>query len=830
MDNIRQDLRYAMRTLMRAPAFTTVVVLTLALGIGANTAIFSLINEVLLRPLPIEDPDRVLRVYTSDFSSGVYGTSSYPDYVDFRDQSDAIADLAAFAFSGPVNLSVGETAERVPSVLVSGNYFRVLGVAPAAGRLFLPDDDITVGAHPVAVISFGTWQRRFGGDPAAVGRSIAINGNPFTVVGVLPEKFTGVQVGSFPEVWLPITMYGQALPFFAGRPILDARGGRWLYTVGRLEPGATVAQSQTEVSAIMARLAEEYPRTNLGTLQQPDAPRPMTVLSAHDAVLGGGQRGDAVGRARLLMVIVGFVLLIACANVANILVARAGRRQREIAVRLAIGAGRGRLVRQLLTESVVLGVAGGAAGIALAFALGRLLIPLGLPTALQGSLDVPQVALDGRVLTFALIVSVLTGFLFGALPALQSTKPTLVPALKDSNNTVPDARRRYGIRDALVVLQVAASLVLLIGAGLFVRSTIAAYRTELGFDINGVLLASVDPGRQQMSQDQGEAFYRNLLDGVRTLPGVQAASLAMNIPVQAAGSRSTFTPEGYDAEEGEDLELNFNVVTPGFFEALGVPLIRGRAFTTSDDADAPPVLLVNREAAERFWPGQDPVGKRMQNTANGPWIEVVGVVATGRYRNVREDPLPYVYVPLSQFYQPTMTLAVRTMSEPAALLPSVRSEVRRLDATMPLFGVETLEDHLDAALSQERSTATMISALGALALLIAAVGIYGVMSYTVSQRTQELGIRTALGARSTDVLSLMLGHGFRLALAGVIVGTVASLALSRLVTGFVVGVSPTDPLTFVGVAMLLTVVALLASLIPARRAARVDPMKALRYE
>ena len=521
MDTIMQDVKYAVRTLIRAPGFTIVVVVTLGLGIGANTAIFSLVNEVLLRPIPIAEPDRVVRLYTSDFSSGLYGTSSYPDYLDFGEQSTALEGLAAFTFSLPVNLASDGVAERVQGTMVSGNFFGVLGVQPAAGRLLAPSDDVTPGGHPVAVISHGTWQRRFGGSADVIGQSMTLNGHPFTIVGVAPEKFTGLTVGSFPEIWTPLHMYAQVVPFLVGIPVLDGRGSRWLGTVGRLAPGATIGQVQAEATAIMARLAEEYPQTNLGTLQQPDRPRPITIESAQDAALGGGARAGTMGRAQLLMVIVGFVLLIACANVANLLLARANKRQRELAVRLALGAGRSRLVSQLLTESVVLGVLGGAAGLALAYGLGRALIPLGLPTALQGSLNLPELALDGRVLAFAFVVSILTGLAFGLLPALHASRPNLIPALKDSESSGVARASRFGARDVLVVLQVAASLILLVGAGLFIRSTMAAYDTDLGFESRGVLLTSLDAGRQGMSQEQGEIFYSQLLQRVGALPGVQ---------------------------------------------------------------------------------------------------------------------------------------------------------------------------------------------------------------------------------------------------------------------------------------------------------------------
>ena len=439
-----------------------------------------------------------------------------------------------------------------------------------------------------------------------VGRSITLNGHTFSVIGVAPERFGGLNLGTFPDLWIPMHMYGQALPRFASLPILELRGGRWLSAVGRLRGGASIQQAQAEMTAIMRRLAEEFANTNLGTLQQPDEPRPVTLLPVRAAAVGASQRASTVDRAALLMAIVGLVLLITCANVANLLLARASRRQREIAVRLAVGASRGRIARQVLTESMVLSLLGGAAGLMVAFALGRALVPLGLPSALQSSLSVPELTLDFRVLAFCISVSLLTGLIFGLFPALQSSNPRLVPALKESERT-DGSGFRFRVRDALVVAQVAGSLVLLIGAGLFVRSTISAYRTDLGFNMNSVVLATVDVGRQGLSQPEGEAFYRRLLERARALPGAQSASLSTLIPVAAAGSRTTVQPEGYVAESGEDLELNFNVVTPGYFETLEIPIVRGRTFTESDDADGVPVVIVNQTFADRFWPGDDPV-------------------------------------------------------------------------------------------------------------------------------------------------------------------------------------------------------------------------------
>jgi predicted permease len=828
VETLWQDIRFGVRGLRKSPGFTLVVLTTLGLGIGANTAIFSLINDVLLRPLPVANPDRVVRVYTSDFSSGSYGGSSFPDFRDFAEQSSTLSGLAAFGFPIQATLKTSETGDRITTRLVSGDYFSVLGLTPAAGRFIEPSDDQAVGAHPVAVISWGMWHARLGGRTDALGQTVTINGSPFTIIGVAPERFTGIELGTVADVWAPITMYGTIVPFLAGRPMLEIRGARWLRLVGRTAPGASVERVHTELNGIMSRLADAYPQSNRGTLRAPDAPRPVTVVPAHDAALGGGQRAATETRALLLMGIVGVVLLITCANVANLLVARSARRRREIAVRLAIGAGRGRVVQQMLTESTLLGLMGGAAGLVMAALASRFLIPLGLPSALQSSLDRMAVSIDARVLAFTLVISVVTGLVFGCLPAWQASRAALVPALKDADTAGGSPVRRVGLRDVLVVVQIAGSLVLLFGAGLFIRSTLAAYRTDLGFNVHSVLVASFDVSQEGMAEDQGQTFLRQLLDRTRGLPGVESSALAMVVPVDPSGSRSTFQPEGYEAQPEEDMELNFNVVSPGFFETLQIPLLAGRVFAQADSEDGQDVAVVNRTFVERFWPDGNAVGRRID--AGGSSTIVVGVVNDSKYRGVREDPMPYVYTPLAQSYRSQVTLAVRTSGDPEAALGGIRDVVRELAGAMPLYRVQTLRDQLDASLAQTRSTTAMIGSLGLLALTLAAIGVYGVMAYSVAQRHKEMGIRTALGASRWAVVGLVLTRGLGLAGAGVTLGLAGALILSRMVGGFVADVSPTDPLTFGAVALLMGMVAVIASVLPAFRASRIDPMVALRYE
>ncbi|MCI0351055.1 MAG: ABC transporter permease [Acidobacteriales bacterium] len=832
MSTLIQDLRYGARMLLKKPGFTLIAVITLALGIGANTAIFSLIDALLLRPLPgVEAPERLVMVYTSDFSSGRYSTSSFPDYKDFRDQNQVFSGLAAFANNQAMHLSTGGESERIRGGLVTGNYFSVLGVQAKLGRVLLPEDDQTLGAHPVAVLSHDLWQRRFGGDQSVIGKTVSLNGYTFTLVGVAPEGFRGTGLQTALELWVPILMYrqinpapGQAPPA-AGQTPFDRRGSRGFFLVGRLKPESTLEQAQAQFNVLAARLALTYPQTNLGTLQQPDQPRPITLVPINQAMVGPVTRESTRRVTQLLMAVVGFVLLIACANIANLLLAQARGRQREIAVRLALGASRFRIIRQMLVESALLALVGGAASMLLALWLADLLLSFEMFAAFA-ALDLK---LDARVLGFTTVVSLLTGVIFGLAPALQASKPELVSALKDSESGDRLVPRRSGLRNVLVAAQVALSLVLLVGAGLFARSLQKAYATDLGFETGNALLASVDMARQGYTEAQGRQFYRQLMERIEALPGVRAATLAQYIPIDANGSRTGVSIEGYTQRPNEDLELSLNIVGSGYFQALGIPLVLGRGFS-EQDTDAR-VVIINETMARRFWTDQNPLGRRISTSgSNGPFYEVIGVAGTGKYRNLREEALPYFYLPLSQQYRPRITLFVRTSGSVASVQSSVRAAVKAIDQNLPLFEVKTFDEHLARALAPERTNAALIGSFALLALLLAAVGIYGTVSYSVAQRTHEIGIRMALGAQRIDVLNLIVWQGMRFVLIGVAVGLSGALALTRLIASFLYGVSATDLLTFAVIASSLSVVALLACYLPARRATKVDPVIALRYE
>jgi macrolide transport system ATP-binding/permease protein len=814
MRTLWQDLRYAARMLRKSPGFTAIAVLSLALGIGANAAIFSLVNAVLLRPLPVREPERLVSVYptTRDGAQAF----SYPSYVDFRDRNEVFEGLFVTRFA-PMSLGREGANERVWGYMVSGNYFDVLGVRAAHGRALTPEDDRAPLAHPVAVLSHGSWRRRFGGDASVVGKEIRINGRPFRVVGVMPEGFSGTEIAYTPELWVPMMMQEWIEP---GNAWLGRRQTQNIFATGRLKDGVTHAQAEASLNALARRLGEEFPETNEG----------QTVTLTPPGLIHPLLRGPAVGFTWVLMGVVALVLLVACANMANLLLARGAERRREVAVRLALGASRARLVRQLLTESVLLSALGGACGLLLAFWMIDLAVGLKPPIDFPLALDL---TVDWRVFSFALAVSLLTGVVFGIIPALQATKPDLVPALKDA--TAQAGGRRSRLRGALVVAQIALSLVLLVAAGLVLRALRHVQTTSPGFDPENRLMMSVDLGLQGYDEARGREFYRQLAERVRALPGVRSVALTDNAPLSINYNSTDVHVEGQPPARGANVPTAMNsTVSPDYFETMGVPLVSGRAFGEGDREGAPRVLVVNETFARRFFPGADPsaeaLGKRVGFSANGPRWEIVGVARDGKYFSIGEAPRPFVYLPLLQDYASRATLVVRASANPEALIGPVREEARRLDPHLPVFEVKTLNEHMRLSLFPARVAAALLGGFGLLALLLAAVGVYGVMSYAVARRAREFGIRLALGAQARDVLRLALRGGLLMTLAGVLVGFAAALAVTRLLAGVLYGVSATDPLTFAAVALLLTGVALLACYVPARRATKVDPMVALRYE
>ena len=810
-----QDLRYGLRMIVKAPAFTALAMLALALGVCANTTIFSLINGLLFRPISgVKDPSALVAIYTSDYSSGLYGGSSYPDFVDFRNQADTLEGLAAY---NQIYLTItGETeTERLRGFEVTGNYFSVLGVNAQLGRTLQPDDERLADAQ-AAVISDGLWRRRFSADPNVVGKTLRLNNTSYTIVGVTDPKFRGLRLGTPPDFFVPMTASSSFVE--------NGRNSRGIAITGRLKSGVSLEQAQAQLTAIAARLAQEYPETNLGTLAQPNEPRPVTITrEARVGPTGQGIQQISI----LLFVVVGLVLLIACANVANLLLARASARRKEIAVRLALGASRGRLVRQLLTESLILALLGGAAGL-LATQWTSGLVPKFLPDAETTNLDV---GLDWRVLAFTLGISILTGLLFGLTPALQATRLNLLSSLKSEGWGYGQKRRRINLRDALVISQLAMSMVLLICAALFVRSLQQAVSFDPGFNAQKILVAEMEMQGSNFNRERGRIFYDETLARLGSLPGVEAVTLSSVVPISGGGERRNITLEGYQPQPNEDTELNTNVVGPDFFKVMGIPFVGGRDFNPQDKDGAPQVVIVNEELARRYFAG-NAVGKRLKFGRGDdiPFREIVGVVRTARYRNLREEPLPFIYIPLGQEYQPGMSLMLRTAGDPTSLAGPVRSEMQSINKDVAVFSVEGMTDRIDSQIAADRMVAVLLSIFGGGALLLAAIGIYGVVAYSVAQRTQEIGIRIALGAERADILKLIVGDGMFLVLIGAGIGLALALASTHVLKSLLFGISATDPLTFSVVVLVLVGVALLACYLPARRATKVDPLVALRYE
>ncbi|MFN0121121.1 MAG: ABC transporter permease [Blastocatellia bacterium] len=811
MKTLWQDIRFAIRLLRKRPGFTMIAMLTLALGIGANTAIFSLVNTVLLRPLPVERPAELATVQTK-WDNGTDSIFSYPNYRDVRDRNQSFAGLAGYRFV-PMSLSYQGTNERIWGYLVSGNYFDVLGVRALHGRTFQPEEDRTKNAHPVAVMSHGCWQRRFGADPAIVGRTIQLNGRAFTVIGVAPPDFVGTEVAFATELFVPLMMAGVIEP---GSGWLDDRDSENMFVVGRLKPGVTRARAGQELQPVMQQLAREFPKENAGKALRV-GPVGLFLPSIREGVMTFSW---------VLMAVVALVLLIACVNLANLLVARATERRREIAIRLAMGASRWQLIRQMLTESVLLSLLGGGVGLLLAFWINDLVTKIKLPTDIAIVFDL---RMDWRVLAYGMGLSLLTGVIFGLLPAWQASKPDLVPALKDEASA--SGFRRARLRNALVVAQMALSLLLLICAGLIVRSLQQAQAMRPGFNPENAVAMTFDIALQGYNEARGRAFHKQILERVRQLSGVKSVAITDYVPLSLSFNNSSIYIEGQPAPRSGDMPLAvMSRVTPGFFETMGIAL-RGRDFTEHDDRTESRFAVVNEEFARRFFPGQDAIGKRFNHSGpNDPYWQIIGVAANGKYNSLGEKQQIAVYRPQLRDYNTYTTLIARTTVSPDTMISAIRQEFRDLDAALPLSDVKTLKQHMSLPLFPARVAGMVLGSFGVLALILAASGIYGVMAYVVSQRTREIGIRMALGASAGTVLRMITTQGMKLILVGMAIGLIAAFFLTRFLSGVLYGVSATDPLTFVVIVALLLVIALLACWIPARRAARVDPLVALRYE
>ena len=814
-----QDLRYALRILAKSPAFTAVAVLSLALGIGANSAIFSFVNVILLKPIPVDHPAGIASVFTTDQRNPGNLPLSHLNYKDLREQNQVFTDMAAFTFA-QLNWSTGSESDQIPAQVVSGNYFALLGAQPALGRGFLPEEDVK--PTPVAVVSHGFWERSLGTDPTIVGKTLTLNRTPFTVVGVAQPGFTGTLLGGGPSLWVPMSMHDVVQPNFDW---YEQRRGLFLFAFGRLKPGVTVQQASANMKTVFAQLEQAFPVDNKG--------RSAGAVPLLDARLNPGGQGGApvVQISMILMTVVGIVLLIACANLANLLLARASKRRKEIAVRLALGAERTRLVRQLLTESVVLSIIGGVLGILLAYWLLHAVAAAELPLPLPVS---DETAIDARVLGFTALLAVATGLLFGLAPAIQASRPDVVPVLK--NETIASAHGGRGIfgffslRQVLVVSQVALSLISLIAAGIFLRSLRDAQTIDTGFETRGVLVMTFNLGREGYTPERGQLFYEQVAERVAGLPGVRHATVAQNPPLAGGFARSVF-PEGEDTTTRDRILVQVNPVGLRYFDTMGIPLVRGRDFARTDTTGAPLVVIVNETMAQRFWPGQDAIGKRFKFFGDKDFTTVIGVARDSKYNGVAEDPIPFIFEPIRQNYSPAATLHVRADGNAAGLAAAVRRSVQEIDPTLSVFNIRTLDEQVAQSLAPLRTNVIVLTAFGLLALLLASIGLYGVASYSVTQRTREIGVRMALGASRSSVLRLVLGQGLVLVAAGLVVGLIGALALaSAIPTQLLPNVSPRDPLTFAGTATLLAVVAVVASYIPAQRATRIDPLIALRTE
>ena len=824
-ENFRQDLRSGVRNLLKRPAFTAIAVLSLGLGIGANTAIFTIVNAVFLNPLPVSEPSRLVQLFTVDTrtvdaTAANLTPTSLPNFKDYRERNTVFTDMtAATNFPLPLDWSGNAQPEQVNAFMVASNYFDLLGVKPIIGRTFAPDEDSKPGGNPLVVLSYSLWSRRFGSDPNVVGRTMTLNQDTYTVIGVAPSGFKGTFSLANPDlIWIPLSMRTRLATGII-KEYAETRRLRWLTVIGRLKPGVTETQARAELKIIASALEKEYPNDNRG--------RTIETATVTQSALGINQRRQFELASGVLMSIVGLVLLIACVNLANLLLAQSAQREKEMTIRAAMGAKRARLLLQLLTESVLLAGLGGIVGLFLAF-WGRSLLWSFRPPFLNA--NAIHLSLDGKVLAFTAAISLLTGLLFGLFPALRASSPNLAEVLKlgTRGNTLGWKQNR--VRSLLVVSEIALTLVALCSAGLFLRSMAHAQQTNLGFESKNLFDFFFDLGTQHYDDQRGQQFFRDAIQRALTVPGVQAAAVATNFPLNGTFQGTVFHEGELEDPNRRGTLCHFDVVTPEYFDTVRIPLRRGRNLTEFDGPSSTPIALVNETAARLLWPTEDALHKRFTYYGNKVPFEVVGVVADSVIAAIGEDPQPVIYYAMRQRFSPAASFQVRTSGSPEAVIGAVRAAIQPIDPNLPLTNFQTIHQLADQALWAPRMGATLLGVFGLLALVLAAIGIYGVMAHSVAQRTSEIGIRMSLGANKVQILTMILGRGMVLTLAGAAFGVLSFLFVAPFVSKLLFGVNARDPFTVAAVTLLLAAVALLACYVPARRAMRVDPIIALRYE
>jgi predicted permease len=834
MSAFLSDLQHSLRMLKKSPLFTTVAIASLALGLGANTAIFSLLDQALLRPLPVHKPHELVLLTSPGVVRGAFEGDnsdrlfSRPMYIDVRDRNQVFSGLIARA-PEPANLAYQGQTEAVTAELVSGNYFDVLGVRPERGRLLAAADDVTKNAHPVAVLGYGYWMRRFGGNPNIVTQAVRINNSLMTVTGIAPRDFFGVDVGRVPDVYVPLAMKTAVTPTADG---YDDRSYHFLHVIARLKPGVTIQQANASVQVLFKPLLGADLAVMTGNISQKFRDRFLAKAMVLEPAYNGVPtfRENAGTPLYISMAMVGLVLLIACANVANLLVARGLGRQKEIAIRLALGASRKDVVRQLLAESLLLAILGGLAGLLVSLWTSGLLVA-SIPGT-SGGVPGLSASLDPRTIAFSFVLALITGVGFGLLPAMQSTRPNMYPTLKDQGGSVIGGFGQIRSRQALVVAQVALSLLLLVGAGLFTRSLMNLRKLDPGFRTANMVAFSIDASRNGYNQARVHQLYEEIQQRLASVPGVASASLAQIVPLSGDNNMNSIHVQGYEPKTDENMNPNFNEIAPGYFQTMGIPVLLGRGFTLQDKLGAHQVAVVNETFAKRFLGTGNPLGRRFGYKHEGPAdVEIVGVVKDGKYNTLRDEKRSFIYVPYQQDADlGGISAIVRTLGPPDALMPALRHEIANIDSNLAIWDLRTMESQVNQSLFAERVTAILCACFGAVATVLAFIGLYGVMAFSVARRTREIGIRMALGAGRGRVLGMVLKEVAWMCLIGVGLGVPLAIGLSRYLVSQLYGVAPTDSLTLLFAVLTMLFVSLVAGFLPARRAATVDPTIALRYE